>query len=59
MENISEIIDKLRNGETVLCLKCKKGKYITNPKYLKTSHGFWCSECGDSINCTPAEVIVE
>ena len=35
VENISNIVDKLRSGEVVRCLKCNEGKYITNPKYLK------------------------
>ena len=59
VENISNIVDKLRSGEVVRCLKCNEGKYITNPKYLKTSHCYWCDKCDDTIHITPADVIVE
>lgn len=59
MENISEVIKKIRKNETVICLDCKKGKYVTTPGYLQTSHCYWCDKCGNTIHITSKSVIVE
>ena len=32
------IAERLRNGEKVICAKCKKGYYVTDAKYISTSH---------------------
>ena len=62
MEKISDIIEKLRNGEDVTCLECEKGKYTTSlksPEDIKTCNYFRCNNCGSVVHCTPADVIVE
>ncbi len=62
MDSISDkdcLIERLRNGETIICLECKKGIYVTTEGYTKTSHGFWCDKCGSMVHCTPGDVIVE
>lgn len=56
--DLAELISKLRTGETVKCLKCGKGHYITNAEYIKTSHSFWCDNCNDILHATSA-IIVE
>ena len=39
------IAERLRNGEKVICAKCKKGYYVTDAKDISTSHGFYCNRC--------------
>ena len=39
------IAERLRNGEKVICAKCKKGYYVTDAKDISTSHGFHCNRC--------------
>ena len=56
--SVSELINRLRTGEKIKCLKCGKGHYITNNDFLKTSHSFWCDKCNDSLHVT-SSVIVE
>lgn len=50
--SVAELIEKLRTGATVTCLKCGKGHYITNAEYIKTSHSFWCDRCNDILHVT-------
>lgn len=38
------IAERLRNGEKVICAKCKKGYYVTDAKDISTSHGFYCKQ---------------
>ncbi len=49
--NILELLNKLRNGEKVVCDECGKGVYRsvsgTEPQ---TTHCFVCSSCGTKIN---------
>lgn len=47
------ITDKLLNGETVFCVKCHKGKYISKAKDISKSHDFYCDNCGDNIHLIP------
>lgn len=57
--SVSEMIVQLRRGKQIQCQKCKKGIYVTNPKYIKTSNSFWCNKCGDLLHVTPGDVIVD
>lgn len=59
MESVSDMINRIRNGETVICSKCGKGKYIAPSGYLETSHGYKCDNCGNTIHLTPKDIIVE
>lgn len=47
------LIERLRNGEKIKCVSCKKGIYITNAKDIKTSHGFFCNNCNFVIHVDP------
>lgn len=53
------LIERLRKGEKIICFRCGKGIYVTTEGFTSTSHGFWCNECGDTVHCTPGNVIVE
>ena len=52
--SVAELIEKLRTGESVKCLKCGKGHYITSAEHIKTSHSFWCNNCNDILHVTSA-----
>lgn len=47
------IAERLRNGEKVICAKCKKGYYVTDAKDISTSHGFYCNRCNSMVNIDP------
>ena len=47
------IAERLRNGEKVICAECKKGYYVTDAKYISTSHGFYCNRCNSMVNIDP------
>ena len=47
------IAERLRNGEKVICAKCKKGYYVTEAKDISTSHGFYCNRCNSMVNIDP------
>ena len=47
------IAERLRNGEKVICAKCKKGYYVTDAKDISTSHGFYCNRCNSMANIDP------
>lgn len=57
--NVSALIEKLRTGEKIKCLKCKKGIYVTKQEYLNTSHNFWCDKCGDLLHVISSKITVE
>lgn len=57
--NISDLIERLRAGEEIKCLKCKKGIYVTKKEFISTSHSFWCDKCGDLLHVANAEFTVE
>lgn len=60
MENTQKTIsERLRLGETVLCVNCKKGHYITNEPEKSTAHNFYCSECDSSVNIDDNTFVVE
>lgn len=48
--NIAELVERLRTGEKIKCLKCGKGYYVTNPKFISTSNNFWCDKCNDILH---------
>ena len=47
------IAERLRNGEKVICAKCKKGYYVTDAKDISASHGFHCNRCNSMVNIDP------
>lgn len=53
MGNSSEIIARLRKGEIIKCLDCKKGIYTTNAKDISVSHEFKCDNCNSVIRISP------
>ena len=42
--------ERLRNGEKVICAKCKKGYYVTDAKDISTSYEFYCNRCNSMVN---------
>ena len=57
---IAELVEKLRNGEHIICLNCNKGEYkCANPQYIKKADFFRCDNCGDFIHVLSSDVIVE
>ncbi len=51
--NEKSLIERLRDGEKILCMKCGKDYYRTSAKDISTSHGFSCDACGAMINIDP------
>lgn len=53
--------ERLRNGETIICLKCHEGHYITDVPNGKRniSHCFYCDKCGSQINIDDSNILVE
>lgn len=51
------LIDKLRNGEIIECVKCHKGHYVTDKKYITISHEFNCNNCGSPVRVTPNIIV--
>ena len=47
------IAERLRNGEKVICAKCKKGYYVTDAKDISASDGFHCNRCNSMVNIDP------
>ncbi len=48
------IAERLRNGEKKLFVQSvKKGYYVTDAKYISTSHGFYCNRCNSMVNIDP------
>lgn len=43
-------INKLRNGEKVICTSCGKGEYKPTGDDHKKTHCFVCDSCGAKIN---------
>lgn len=56
--SVADLVERLRTGEKIKCLKCGEGHYVTNPEYISTSHSFWCDECNDLLHTT-SDTIVE
>lgn len=54
-EETGNRLEQLRNGEKVLCSKCKKGYYIPYNTTADKAHSFNCSnpECNSHINIDP------
>lgn len=49
--NILGLLNKLRNGEKVVCDECGKGVYQpVNGANSQIAHCFECSNCGTKIN---------
>lgn len=49
MNNSNSFENRLLDGETIKCKKCKDGVYKpVNPAYKK-NHGYICDKCGDRI----------
>lgn len=48
-EEMIERMKKLRNGEKVVCKKCKEGT-MQPVGDCKTTHCFVCDECGAKLN---------
>lgn len=57
-KNDLSISERLRNGEKILCKKCKKGHYITDAQDISHSHFFHCDNC-DSFIQIDDNIIVE
>jgi DNA-directed RNA polymerase subunit RPC12/RpoP len=53
------LIARLRNGEKISCIDCKKGEYITSAKDIALSKEFRCENCGSIVRVTTNDVIVE
>ncbi len=53
MVNQENILERLRKGEKITCIDCKKGIYITSAIKPSQSHEFICSKCGSVIRATP------
>lgn len=47
--NLSEFIQRLRNGEDVICPECREGK-VSTPHDPENSHFFCCEKCGFMVN---------
>lgn len=45
-KEIGDMLEKLKNGESVVCPECKEGKI--EPK--KNGTCFWCDKCDFSIH---------
>lgn len=43
-----QLLKDLRSGKTVICPICRKGHFVPVGDY-RTTHGFNCSECGESV----------
>lgn len=50
--------ERLRNGEKIICRKCKKGHYTTDASDISHSHFFYCDKCNSIVNIDD-NVIVE
>ena len=46
----NSIVQKLRNGEKVLCSHCKKGFYWPYNSKPEKAHCFMCDNCKSAIN---------
>lgn len=55
---VSDMVIKLRRGQEIKCLRCKKGKYVTKQGYTERAWSFWCDNCGDLLHVDPVESIV-
>lgn len=49
----NNLIERLQNGEKIICKECGKGHYITNAKNVKASREFFCDKCHSAIRITP------
>lgn len=58
MEKEVNLIDRLQNGEKILCNECQKGYYITSANPIKKSREFICEKCHSVVRVTP-NIIVE
>lgn len=49
------LLDRLRDGEIVICSKCKKGYFIPFNTTADKAHAFNCSnpDCNNYINIDP------
>lgn len=48
--SVSDLVERLRTGEIIKCMKCGKGHYVTNLEHMSKSHNFWCNECDDTLH---------
>lgn len=46
-------IDKLLNGEKVICPKCKKGTFVTDCGDVSKAHFFYCNQCDCTYHIDP------
>lgn len=46
---LSEAIERLRRGESVVCLDCGQGEYKTSAKDISDACDFVCDKCGSVI----------
>ena len=47
--NHAKLMETLRSGERVQCMKCKQGEFVPFGA-LKTAHCFICNQCGIRVN---------
>lgn len=52
------IIEKLQNGEQVVCLDCGKSFYVSVSENISESLEFYCPKCNSVFRVTP-NVIIE
>ena len=58
-ELTSNLINRLRNGEKVVCPGCKKSYFSTPAMNPKDCHHWHCDKCGQTIHITPAHPIIQ
>ena len=57
----STSLDDLLNGKIVTCSKCGEGYYVPIGNNIKPENakGFECNKCGNRVNFTPADIVIE
>lgn len=55
---VFDLLERLQNGEKILCTTCKKGYYTTCVQDVSLSREFMCDKCNSVIRVTP-NIIVE
>lgn len=54
-------LDDLLSGKRIKCCECGEGYYVPIGNNIRpeNAQGFQCNNCGDRINFTPADIVIE
>nr|DAD71759.1 MAG TPA: zinc-ribbon domain protein [Siphoviridae sp. cto6l14] len=57
MEKEKDLIEKLQDGEHILCYDCQKSYYVPFSAPAKKSLEFYCKNCHSVVRVTPNIIV--